>query len=586
MNTPPHMRSVAPMTSEFASPAELPVAIDAEQAVLGGLMIQPSSLAQIKDWLLESDFYRHDHQLIYRAIYGLIGRGDPVDAVTLSDWFDKNGLAGLIGGSSYLYALDAATPSAANIVAHAKIVLEKSQLRAAIELGEGLNGGILQGDADSHTLLANARANFERLATRTVKLDPLSAALSAMLVPFTADELKDAVKPHEHVFQAADVGMFPIGEVTLIAAAGREGKTFCEIGFACALVRGQHLCGLVPTPDRSVVIYSAEDDRKQYARKVAAQKWLHGDGDWTKRIIVPDLNAPGVAEWRELVRIADRRPESGPVVNAIIVALWPLMNKPSAPGLLIFETASTLTQADEDNAGHKTLIGALRHIARALNVAVVLVHHTSQAAGANLPTLNLAATDIRGATALTANSRQCFQLVNLGSKEDPHPANDARTALRELVAPTESTRLSALICLDSSKAIDPPPVFFRWRKTEFGPALEEITPPASIQGKCWRKVRQMLNGRRADERASAKQAEVNDKVKNVVAAVKRLQREGVQSSARAVSTAAGRNAGWADRYLALAVEQRMLATRLEKIPRTRGETTVYYIPDNSWMDKI
>ena len=582
--TPPRRRmlSVAASAPSPDSLRELPCATDAEQAVLGALMIQPTALSKIKDWLSESDFYRRDHQVIYRAVSELIGRGDAVDAVTLGDWFEENGLTELIGGRGYLTDLDQATPSAANIVAYAEIVVEKSRLRTAIDIGERLTGEALRGGVDPQTLIAQVRADLKQLNARHAKLDPLSAALSSMLAPFSAEELSDASIPHPHAFQAAEVGMFPVGEVTLIAAQGREGKTFCEIGFSTAFVRNKRLGGLTPTPERSVVIYSAEDDRKQYARKVAAQRWLHGDGEWTRRIIVPDLNAPGVAEWRELVRIVDRRPEASPAVNAIIATLRPLMAMPAAPGLLIFETASTLTQADEDNAGHKTLISALRQIARTLSIPVVLVHHTSQAAGANLPTLNLATTDIRGATSLTANSRQCFQLVNLGSEEDPHPDNDARTTLRELVAPTEPARISGLICLDSSKAIDPPPIFFKWRQTPYGPALEELTPPASVEGKRWRKVREMLNGKRAEARAEAKDAEIAAKVARAVEAVEKLQRDSTPASARAVSTAAGYNAGWAEPYLARAVEQGLLATRLEKIPRTKGETTVYFIPSDSW----
>ncbi|WP_233842325.1 DnaB-like helicase N-terminal domain-containing protein [Dyella sp. 2HG41-7] len=561
---------------------ELPCSIDAEQAVLGALMIQPSALAKIKDWLQESDFFRRDHQAIYRAMSVLIDRGDAVDAITLGDWFETNGLTELTGGRGYLIELDQATASAANIVGYAEIVAEKSRLRSAVDIGERLAAAALQGTEDPQALLIQARADVDALSARHTKLNPIAAALSSALAPFSAQEFSDAATPHPHAFQAADVGLFPVGEVTLIAAQGREGKTFCEIGFAAAFARNKPLVGLTPAAERSVIIYSAEDDRRQYARKVAAQRWLNGEGEWTNRIIVPDLNAPGVMEWRELVRVTDRRPEISPAVDAIIASIQPLMSQPGAPGLLIFETASTLTQADEDNAGHKTLIAALRKIARTLEIAVVLVHHTSQAATANLPTLNLATIDIRGATALTANSRQCLQLVNLGSDEDPHPGNDARTQLRELVAPSDGARISVLICLDSSKAIDPPPVFFKWHVTPYGPALKEFTPPASVEGKRWRKVREMLSGKRADARADAKDAETAAKVDQAVEAVRKLQRENKPASARAVSLAAGKATGWAVPYLFRAVDEGRLATKMAKIPRTSGETPVYFIPSDSW----
>src|SRR6185312_11233314 len=106
--------------------------VTAEQAVLGALMLSPASLAKISDWLTEQDFYRADHRLIYRAVAALIGRGSPVDTVTMMDWFDDNDLAGMIDGAAYLIELNEATASAANIVAYAEIVSQKSRLRAAI----------------------------------------------------------------------------------------------------------------------------------------------------------------------------------------------------------------------------------------------------------------------------------------------------------------------------------------------------------------------------------------------------------------------------------------------------------------------
>ena len=89
-----------------------PHSIDAEQAVLGGLMLAPQALAKISDWLPEEDFYRADHRAIYRAVCALAPTG-AVDAVTLSDWFDINGLGDVIGGPAYLIELANMTPSLA-----------------------------------------------------------------------------------------------------------------------------------------------------------------------------------------------------------------------------------------------------------------------------------------------------------------------------------------------------------------------------------------------------------------------------------------------------------------------------------------
>ena len=115
-----------------------PHSIDAEQAVLGGLMLAPDALDKVADRLSEQDFYRKDHRLIWRAINELANKGMPCDAVTLGDWFDSNGLAEMVGGASYLIELANSTPSAANIAAYGDIVREKSVMRQLIDAGTSI----------------------------------------------------------------------------------------------------------------------------------------------------------------------------------------------------------------------------------------------------------------------------------------------------------------------------------------------------------------------------------------------------------------------------------------------------------------
>lgn len=115
-----------------------PHSIEAEQAVLGGLMLAPDVLDKVVDRLTEGDFYRRDHRLIWRAINELALKGMPCDAVTLGDWFEASGLAEMVGGAGYLIELANATPSAANIDAYAQIVRERSVLRQLIDAGTSI----------------------------------------------------------------------------------------------------------------------------------------------------------------------------------------------------------------------------------------------------------------------------------------------------------------------------------------------------------------------------------------------------------------------------------------------------------------
>jgi replicative DNA helicase len=112
-----------------------PHSIEAEQAVLGGLMLDNNAWDQVADRVGERDFYRHDHRQIFRAIGNLADRSQPFDVVTMSEWLENNGLIEEAGGMAYLGTLAKDTPSAANIAAYADIVREKSVLRQLIQVG-------------------------------------------------------------------------------------------------------------------------------------------------------------------------------------------------------------------------------------------------------------------------------------------------------------------------------------------------------------------------------------------------------------------------------------------------------------------
>jgi replicative DNA helicase len=142
-----------------------PQSVEAEQAVLGGLMLAPDSLDRVGDLLIEGDFYRRDHRLIYRAIRELSEKNRPFDAVTLGEWFEANNLAEQIGGIGYLIELASTTPSAANIRAYAEIVREKAVLRQLIEAGtEIVNDGFQPEGRDVQEVLSGAEMKVFKIA--------------------------------------------------------------------------------------------------------------------------------------------------------------------------------------------------------------------------------------------------------------------------------------------------------------------------------------------------------------------------------------------------------------------------------------
>lgn len=116
-----------------------PHSVEAEQSVLGGLMLDNAAWEQVADVLVEQDFYRHDHRLIYRAIAQLMELSQPVDVITLAEWHDKRGELDQVGEVAYLGMLARNTPTAANIAAYAEIVRERSILRQLIQVGNNIS---------------------------------------------------------------------------------------------------------------------------------------------------------------------------------------------------------------------------------------------------------------------------------------------------------------------------------------------------------------------------------------------------------------------------------------------------------------
>jgi replicative DNA helicase len=142
-----------------------PQSIEAEQAVLGGLMLAPDAYDRIADQLTPNDFYRRDHQLIYRAICELAEKNRPYDAVTLGEWFESMGLSEQVAGGAYLIELATTTPSAANISAYAEIVRDKAVLRQLIDVGtEIVNDGFQPEGRDTSEILEQAEKQVLAIA--------------------------------------------------------------------------------------------------------------------------------------------------------------------------------------------------------------------------------------------------------------------------------------------------------------------------------------------------------------------------------------------------------------------------------------
>jgi len=109
-----------------------PHSLEAEQSVLGGLILDNEAWEKVAEKLVAEDFYRNDHKLIFKALHYLAENTQPMDVVTLFEFLDQEGEADDIGGLAYIADLAKNTPSASNIGAYADIVRERAVLRSLI----------------------------------------------------------------------------------------------------------------------------------------------------------------------------------------------------------------------------------------------------------------------------------------------------------------------------------------------------------------------------------------------------------------------------------------------------------------------
>jgi replicative DNA helicase len=163
MSSSPVESSIAPAPARDAyRDRRPPYSEDAEQAVLGAILLDSNAFARAIEVVGDADFYREAHRVCFRAMRGLVERGVVIDALTLADELARQGDLGRLGGAEYLAELVAAVSTTANLEYHARIVREKALLRRLIEVSTGLIGEAFEARSTAGELIDEAeRRVFE-----------------------------------------------------------------------------------------------------------------------------------------------------------------------------------------------------------------------------------------------------------------------------------------------------------------------------------------------------------------------------------------------------------------------------------------
>ncbi len=212
-----------------------PHSIEAEQALIGGLMLDNAAWDRIGDQVAEGDFYRDDHRRIFRHIARLIEQGKPADVVTVYESLEKSNESEAAGGLAYLGEIANSTPSAANIRRYAEIVRERGVLRKLVTVGDEIASSALNPKGkDAKELLDQAEKKIFEIAeagarhgTGFVALKPLLGQVVERIQELYEREHHTDVTGVPTGFHDLDMktsGLQP-GDMVVVAGRPSMGKT-------------------------------------------------------------------------------------------------------------------------------------------------------------------------------------------------------------------------------------------------------------------------------------------------------------------------------------------------------------------------
>lgn len=241
-----------------------PHSVEAEQAVLGGLLLDPTAWDQVADTIRAGDFYRNDHRLVFEAIGALATEGKPFDVITVSEHLQSRERLEDAGGIAYLGTLARDTPTAANVRAYATIVRERALLRGLVAAGSAIASSVFEMPGVSARELVNiAEQKVFEIAERGARRTEGAQSVNSMLPDLLAriDEWHnnpDGMRGLPTGFADFDrlTGGLRGGDLLIVAGRPSMGKTTLAINMA-------ENVAVDPRVKGSVLVFSMEMPAEQ-----------------------------------------------------------------------------------------------------------------------------------------------------------------------------------------------------------------------------------------------------------------------------------------------------------------------------------
>jgi hypothetical protein len=345
-----------------------PKSIEAEQGVLGALVLDAAALPKVSDILATGDFFARSHQLVYDAISSLVAAGHSVDTLSVFERLERDGNAADAGGLVYINQLAQATPSAANLRRYAEIVVERSNLRQIIKRADEATARAFRNEPAAE-ILADVSGAFGKLAEeRNLGRGGIPLLSLAQL------------REQSHATTWMVKNLLPTECIGVLFGASGTFKSFVAVDLACHLAHGMPWLGR-RTVKGSVVYLAAEGGGGIWKRVCA----------WHKARHKPWADAPLHVIPAALDLVADTSRMAEAIKAAGI-----------EPALVVIDTMSQTFSGEEnsstDVSSYFRALSAL--IKQRWHCAVLVLHHSGHSA-TERP---------RGSTAIQANTDFIFGL--------------------------------------------------------------------------------------------------------------------------------------------------------------------------------
>jgi replicative DNA helicase len=238
--------------------------IDAEQSVLGAILIDKHSINQVTKFLQPEDFYLQSHKTIFEAMLSLDEAGEPVDLLTVTEYLRKKGDLDKIGGAAYVASLTNVVPTSAHIEHYGRIVEENALLRNLIHLATRISTKSYQGAEDAERLMQDAERMLAELGNRRI------SAVFESLREIIVNSLQNLQYIYEHKGEITGIPTgfkdldkmcsgLQMGDLIIVAARPSMGKT--SLGMQVAFQAAKRM-------QKGVAVFSLEMSKEQLVQRM------------------------------------------------------------------------------------------------------------------------------------------------------------------------------------------------------------------------------------------------------------------------------------------------------------------------------